>query len=343
MKPKGEIPHIRYLFDRHTHLQYRRAMKTLHNAFTFDASDAAKFRLQVLEYYFKWGLQPTIDAYRISKSALYEWRERYLASKHRLVSLVPYSTKPRTVRRMETDWRLLAFIKAMRLEYGNVGARILYPFVAEYALGLSLKPLGRTTIEKVIRRYHFTFEKPHRTRNKTRHVKLRVRKTPKVRKPGYIQVDSITVYVNDEKLYFVSVIDILTKLALVKRVSSLSSANAQKVFQAFQETCPYRIRVVQTDNGSEFLKSFHLYLTEQSIKHVFIYPHSPKTNSVVERFNRTVQEECINRCDELYYDLTTFESKLQRYLVWYNFKRPHSALHYQPPMHYIRTKIPESV
>ena len=137
-----------------------------------------------------------------------------------------------------------------------------------------------------------------------------------------------------------SVIDIFTKLALVKRVNTLSSINAMKVFQEFQTKCPYPIRKVQTDNGSEFLARFHEYLEKQKIPHIFIYPKSPKINGVVERFNRTIQEEFINRNDEIYYDLTAFEVKLTNYLNWYNFKRPHYALKYMSPVQFINQKIP---
>jgi len=39
-------------------------------------------------------------------------------------------------------------------------------------------------------------------------------------------------------------------------------------------------------------------------------------NGVVERFNRTIQEEFINRNDEIYFDLDEFQVKLTGYLDW---------------------------
>ena len=56
-----------------------------------------------------------------------------------------------------------------------------------------------------------------------------------------------------------------------------------------------------------------------------IYPKSPKINGVVERFNRTLQEEFINRNDEIYVDLDAFAEKLTGYLRWVNGTRPHGA------------------
>jgi IS30 family transposase len=89
-------------------------------------------------------------------------------------------------------------------------------------------------------------------------------------------------------------IDIYTKFAHVRKVKTLSSKQAKLTFQEFQKLSLHRVHTVQTDNGSEFFDNFHAYLKEQEIKHQFIYPKSPKINGVVERFNRTIQEEFIN-------------------------------------------------
>ncbi len=76
---------------------------------------------------------------------------------------------------------------------------------------------------------------------------------------------------------------------------------------------------------------------DNNIKHQFTYPKSPKINGVVERFNRIIQEEFINKNDEIYYDLNKFEIKLKSYLNWYNYKRPHASLNYLSPIQFIKT------
>ena len=43
------------------------------------------------------------------------------------------------------------------------------------------------------------------------------------------------------------------------------------------------IKVVQTDNGSEFLGVFDKYLKERGIEHKFTYPRCPKINGYIER------------------------------------------------------------
>jgi hypothetical protein len=318
-------------------------MKTLNSCLQFDSSDPAKSRLHILEFYYQYGLTPTLTAFGVKKSTLYDWKRVFEDNHGRLISLVPKSTRPHITRKMMTDWRLVEFIKQMRLKHGNIGSHIIKPFLDEYASSLGIPSVSYSNIEKVIKRRHLTFEVRTKHKRKNKYQKLRIRKSPRVRKPGYLQMDSITVYVNREKFLFMSVIDVLTKLALVRRVNALSAVNAKRVLEDYQSNCPYPIRKIQTDNGSEFLASFHQHLEEQHIPHVFIYPKSPKINGIVERFNRTVQEECINRSDEIYYDVPAFENKLKKYLNWYNYLRPHYALKYLSPMQYINTKIPKSM
>ena len=342
MKPKGDLPHLRYLLAKEDYFKYRRLMKTLESSLSFSHSDVAKFRWHVLSYYYKWGLNPALDAFKVRKSTLYDWKKAYEESHKRLVSLVPRSTKPCRTRRMETDWRLVEFIREMRIEYGNVGANIIKPFLDEYAQKEGLKTVCRSTVEKVIKRRKFTFENRIKLRKQTKYTKLRTRRSPHVKRPGFIQMDSIVVYVNKEKHLFMSVIDIYTKFALVEKVGSLSSLQARRVFTLFQRINPTTVDIVQTDNGSEFLSTLHDYLEEEGIRHQFIYPRLVRVNGVIERFNRTIQEEFIRRSDELYYDLESFERKLVKYLYWYNYKRPHHALKYLSPMQFINSQIPKS-
>ena len=83
-----------------------------------------------------------------------------------------------------------------------------------------------------------------------------------------------------------------------------------------------------TDNGSEFQRHFAAALADHLFTHWHTYPKTPKMNAHCERFNRTVQEECIDYHYDLLFldDLTDFNLELLRYLAWYNLERPHFSL-----------------
>jgi len=305
-------------------------------------SDPALFRLHVLTHYYKYGYKSAVDAFGVAKSTLYDWKKVYELSGKRPVSIVPKSTRPHQTRVMTTNGRLVEFIKQMRMEYGNVGKNIIKPFLDLYAQKLGIPSIGLTTIGKVIKRRRLTFEEKVYVPRKFKFKKLRTRKSPKVVSPGFIQMDSIVIYINKERHLFMSIMDIYTKYALVEYVPRLSTKVAKGVFNRFRSLNPTSISIVQTDNGSEFLGVFHEEIERLGIVHQFIYPRLVKVNSFIERFNRTVQEEFILRNDDIYYDINAFKEKLTKYLTWYNYQRPHSSLKYVSPMQFINSIIPKS-
>jgi hypothetical protein len=336
---------IRYILPKLSKGNYTTLMKMLHNSLTFDVSDAAKFRLYVLDHYYKYGWKATIEAFRIGKSTLYDWRKAFEKSGKRLTALIPVSTRPIHTRKMTVDLRFVEFIKSVREDYGNVSKYKLKVFIDEYARKINTETISVSLIGKVIRRKNFFFEGRRRTKRvKTKLLYPRIKYAPKERNPGYIEMDSVTIYVLGRKYYFITAIDIVTKYAWVKLVTSLSSLQAKEALIEFMTEYNRELRVVQTDNGSEFLKEFNKYLQDLMITHQFIYQKLPKVNAVVERFNRTIQEEFIERNIHEIYDTNQFRVKLVKYLVWYNTKRPHYSLNYRTPVQYLTelTNIPKS-
>jgi transposase InsO family protein len=104
---------------------------------------------------------------------------------------------------------------------------------------------------------------------------------------------------------------------------------------------PFDVRAIQTDNGSEFLGSFHDACGASSIAHFFSHPHCPKHNAVVER---TIQTEIVefHSVVEPVYDTADFNDLLCAWDRFYNEVRPHQALGYLTPMAYYRRKIEAS-
>lgn len=322
--------------------QYDWLMKTLENSLKFGSSDPAKFKLHCLEHYYQYGWKSACSAFKIGKSTLYDWKKIYEDSDKTLVSLIPQKTRPKHFRSMQIDHRLVEFIKSFREQYGNIDRRKIKIFLDQYALELGINPISDRSIGKVIKRKQLYFNQPIRIKRRTKFSRGRTNKSPKVYQPGYVEIDSVVVYINYQRHNFICCIDVFTKFAHVKKVNTLSSLQAKLALKEFQVKYGFKVHTVQTDNGSEFLAVFHQYLDQSQIKHVFIYPRSPRINGVVERFNRTIQEEFINRNDEIYFDLESFQVKLTTYLNWYNTKRPHMTLNYLSPYQFMQTYIPES-
>lgn len=300
-----------------------------------ELSDPAAFRLHVLTHYYKYGWRATCDAFSIKKSSLYNWRRAYETSGKNRYSLVPKSTRPHHTRVMTTNPKLVEFIKSMRVEYEYIGKMKIKYFLDVYAREQSLESYGTTKIGLIVKRRGFNFAKKKKSK-KPKPFTLRVKGSPRETSPGYIEMDTVHLWVLGKKYYFMTAIDVVTRFAWVSLVKSLSSKWAKQAFIEFARQYKYKIRVVQTDNGSEFLREFHQYLEHKNITHNFIYPRSPNVNGYVERFNRTLKEEFLYR-QELDIEEEQFGQKLTKYLVWYNTKRPHQSLNMKPPTEYMQT------
>ena len=333
-----ETNRTRYILPKLSKGNYNTLMKLISNSLKFDISDPAKFRLHVLDHYFKYGYRSTLSAFGIAKSTLYDWRRLFIRSKKQINSLVPKSTRPLRVRKMNTSPKLVEFIKSFREEYGNVSKYKLKIFVDEYCKEVGIQTISVSLIGKIIKRRHLFFgPKVEYRRKRFKLLTPRLKRHPEEALPGYLEMDSITVYLFGKKYYFSTIIDVVTKIAWCKLVASLSALNAKQSLIEFTKIYQYQVRIIQTDNGREFLAEFNAYLGEQDIRHEFIYPKMAKVNGVVERFNRTIQEEFLERQDEISYNKPLFLQKLTNYLVWYNTVRPHQALNYMTPEKYLST------
>jgi len=306
-------------------------MKTIANTLKFEDSEPAKFRLTVVDHTQHFGWQSASHAYRVSRSTIFRWRKRMNGS---LISLVPTSTRPHHTRRMTVDDRFLTLIRALRDTYGNIGKEKLKPLLDAYAQSLGVSSYGATKIGKIITRYRLTTPTTRRVMKRRKPALFRRKYAPKGVSTGHCEMDGITVYFDGRTYRFVSVIDVVTRRGWCHLVPSFSALHTIETLHIFQKRYPYPIHTIQTDNGSEFLGAFHTYLETQTIRHEFCYPRCPRINGMVERFNRTIQEECINRIIDLVDDKDLFCEKLFKYCIWYNEKRPHYALHYQTPSAY---------
>jgi transposase InsO family protein len=98
------------------------------------------------------------------------------------------------------------------------------------------------------------------------------------------------------------------------------------------ERLPFRVEVIQTDNGVEFGSSFHWHVLDKGIGHDYIKPRTPRLNGKVERSHRIDAEEFYRMLEGVVIDdAQVFNDKLQEWEDFYNYHRPHGGLDGQTP------------
>jgi len=86
--------------------------------------------------------------------------------------------------------------------------------------------------------------------------------------------------------------------------------------------------MIHTDNGSEFSTWFTHSMWRLDIKHRHGRVRKSNDQAHVERFNRTVQEECLDR---IVHSISSFKKALPEYLHYYNTERTHMGIDYKTP------------
>ena len=334
---------------------YTPAMTKIYKSIlSFSISDEAKFRLEVINHFDKFGLESTQQAFKVSRASIYRWQKQFKDNQGSLKSLIPKSRRPKRLRQMNIDIKLLEFIKSIRQLHPGIGKSKIKPLLDQYCLALGIKSISLTTINKIIVRNHYYYQtkttrmyhNPNSKFAKSKvNYKTKVKRSPSMINSGYLEIDTIALWVEKIKAYVYHAIDVQNRFAFAYTYPKLNSQNTVNFLDKVKQVYPIKtgINTIQTDNGLEFLGNFDKQLREDKITHLFIYPRCPKINGFIERANRSLREEFLNHNQDLIIgDLALFNQKLLDHLFWYNTQRPHQSLNFMSPIDYLLKRYPES-
>jgi len=307
-------------------------------------SDKARLRLEWIIFYFTVSGQDAYQTARhfgITPKTFYKWLKRFVKSKENVKSLEERSRRPCRVRRWQvTTEEEVRIIKLRRryIHWGKRKLRVVYE--REYKETISC-----WKIERVIRKYKLYPDQKRAERMAWKIKKAKERPKRRITKlviePKLwflIHLDGIVIYWNNLKRYIFTAVDHYGKFAYARMYKTKSSRVAKDFLYRLHYLLNQKIINVQTDNGSEFKGEFEKALDELKILHWFSRVQTPQDNAEVERFHETLEYEWLNdsnfteNCDE-------FNKSLTKWLIEYNFLRPHESLNYLTPMEFIQKEM----
>ena len=317
----------------------------LHSLRRFGRDEVAQERLKIIQFYEQFGERATKEAFDADRKLIHVWKKRLKVNDNKLAALVPRSTKPHRVRRMDINTRIIEFIRGKRQQYPRIGKEKLKPLLDKYCRGQGIRSISESTVGKIIKRHKLFFQRSGRIYHdpsskvaqnaRNRKKRLRVKHPSKHTEYGHFQADSSFVFLDGLKRYMISAIDSRLKFAFSACYSYLSSRNGKDFLRKLAIVYPLTIKSMQTDNGSEFLGNFDEYLKKINVPHYFSYPRCPKINGCIERYNRTLKEEFVYNNLDVIHDIELFRRRLAEYLVFYNTERPHKTLELKSPIDYL--------
>ena len=142
-----------------------------------------------------------------------------------------------------------------------------------------------------------------------------------------METDTIHRMISEKKrLYVFTLIDIYSRWVYAKAYERMNAMTAVKFIAEAERNATFRFDMIQSDHGPEFGKWF---VSRISKSHRYTRIGKPNDNSHIERFNRTLQEECLDKIEN---DVTKINCALKKYLRYYNYERVHGGIKYLTPM-----------
>jgi transposase InsO family protein len=141
-----------------------------------------------------------------------------------------------------------------------------------------------------------------------------------------VQIDTIHRMINEKKrLYVFVLIDVYSRWVYAKAYEKMSGRHTIRFVNEAQRKSVFRFQMLQSDHGPEFSKWFTSRIQKN---HRYTRIGKPNDNAHIERVNRTIQEECL---DKLPNDVQKINCQLKKYLQYYNYERLHLSLNLKTP------------
>lgn len=257
-------------------------------------------------------------AFGIPRQVLSRWWQR--VQQAGLAGLEPRSRRPHRVRATSAAvMRRILQLRQRRLGPARIAALV----------GVSAKTVHRL----LVRRGRSRLPRPPRPP---------VRRYEKSR-PGellHLDVKLLPALRNARYDYEFAAVDDFSREAVVAIMTDQTSGSATQFLEQVVASLPYRVEAVLTDNALAFTMRFAHHADRATrfqdacrslgIAHHLLQPRRPQSNGKVERFFRTVDDECLALQRRW-----TFQHRVRAVnaFVWfYNHERPHLSLKGMTPV-----------
>jgi putative transposase len=117
---------------------------------------------------------------------------------------------------------------------------------------------------------------------------------------------------------------------------------AREAERALEEACITRFGtlypreerpLLRSDNGLIFqARRFRRTCRAYGLRQEFITPYTPQQNGLIERFFRSLKEECV--WVNVFRSFAEAKRTIEAWIDWYNDERPHQALAYRSPLEF---------
>jgi len=282
---------------------------------------APKVRRDAVLFSDKYGVRTAARHYGVSPGTISKWRKRAVK-----IGLHPIPTRSSRPKRhpKQLNNELLWKIYHTRLLH-NRCAEVVHQELKNEGIKVSL-----STVKRVLDRMNLTKKRSPWKRYHP-HVDR-----PLALKPGdLVQIDTIhTMQSEKVRMYTFVLIDVYSRWIYAKSYQKMNSATTVRFVREAEKCAPFRFTMLQSDHGPEFGKWF---VSQIQKSHRYTRIGKPNDNAHIERVNRTLQEECLDKEKRT---PRAYNKALKTYLPYYNNHRLHLGIGLKPPSQFIHQVFP---
>ena len=203
--------------------------------------------------------------------------------------------------------------------------QIIHQELKRQGLQVSLSSVQRTLERYNLLRKRSPWKRPHDYTPR-----------PEVKNPGdLLQID--TVQIRDPKgkrIYLYTLIDLCSRWAYAWPTQKINTRESIKFMIRAMVQASFPFHMIQSDNGAEFSKMFTFRLNKKGLPHRHSRVRHSDDNAHIERFNRTIQEECLDRVP---CTLASYRIAIKSFLKYYNHERLHMGINFLTPLEVLRS------
>ena len=284
------------------------------------------------------------DRFGVHRSTIWRWRQKWLTQNRdkELVNHYRPSRKPGEHFRWDNvKWNIPSSSAAPRKPHMLPGdlirlvldvreqlkrcAEVVWHYINS-VLGIKI---SLSSVRRILKR-NGKMRKPKNHKNR----RYKGIPRPQVLAPGdLVEIDTIHLFnpISKQKRYIYTVIDLYTRMAYARVYKELKPINSLNAVLEAEEYFGFKFKIVQSDNGLEFARYFETRLENKGIKIRHTRLGRPNDNAHIERFNRTMQEECTGNYYLESESLKQMDDKILSYIDFYNYHRIHLSISYRTP------------
>jgi len=279
--------------------------------------NAPRVRRDAAAFAKKHGVRTAARRYGVSPGTVTKWMQK--AKRHGEHPIATGSSRPKSHPSQLSDalvWKI--FHTRLKVKRSS---EVIHRILKDEGVSVSLSSVKRTLDRSGLLKKRSPYKRYH----------------PSVERPlalypgALVQIDTIHTMLDKKKrMYTFTLIDVYSRWTYAKTYARMNAATTVHFVAEAQAAAPFHFEMLQSDHGPEFGAWFVERIQK---KHRYSRIGKPNDNAHIERFNRTLQEECLDKEDRTPED---FNTALSTYIPWYNAERHHFGLALSTPLKYLK-------